>query len=35
MTDLIHLLDGAIYLLPVAASFAFVTMLTLRSLHRA
>jgi len=34
MTNLIHLLDGVIYLLPIAASFAFVTVMTLRSLRR-
>jgi hypothetical protein len=35
MTNLIDLLDAAIYLLPIAAAFWFVTAMTVRSFRRA
>ena len=34
MTNLITLLDAAIYLLPIAATIGFLTVVTLRSLRR-
>lgn len=35
MTNLIDLLDAAIYLLPIAVAFAFLTTVTFRSVRRA
>jgi hypothetical protein len=34
MTNLIHLIDGAIYLLPVIAAVGFLATVALRSLRR-
>ena len=34
MTNLIHLIDSAIYLLPVLATLGFMAMVTVRSIRR-